>query len=167
MFLQNSKVPDVTVSRVTDDGFENVSTRDLFAEGLYILVGVPGAFTPVCTQEHLPSLIENADQIKQAGVHDIYCISDDHRWALDIWRKEIEGSEKVIFLSDGNRDFLSAIKMESDQHDLYLSGKYGRFYFVIKNGKIKRIRSEKSVLEIKSTDGYCILSDIKDALEMT
>lgn len=166
MFSHNSKIPDETVAVVSDDGFENVSTGTLFENGIYILVGVPGAFTPVCTQQHLPSLIENADQIKQAGVRDIYCISDDHRWALDIWRKEIEGSEKVIFLSDGNRDFLSRIKMQSDQHDLYLSGKYGRFYFVINNGRIKRIRSEQSVLDTKSTDGVCILTDIRDVAAM-
>ena len=162
MLKPHDEMPNATVSHITDAGFEDVRIKDLFRQGTNILVGVPGAFTPICTEDHLPSLIENADMLRQAGAGRIFCISDDHCWALDAWRKTLPGSEKIEFLSDGNRDFLHKIKMENPHRELYLEGRYSRFYAVIHECRIKRLRAEQSVLKTVSTSGECILSDIRD-----
>ena len=165
MISMNDKIPDATVSVIEETGFRDVEMRDLFETGTNILVGVPGAFTPICTEEHLPSLIDDAAELKSLGIQNIYCSSDDHRWALNAWRKSLEGSEQIIFLSDGNRDFLKRIKMENPHRDLYISGRYSRFYALVHERRIKRMRAEQTVLKTVSTSGECILTDTKDVLE--
>ena len=165
MLTLNGKLPNAIVSRVGEDGYETVQIADLFDEGINILVGVPGVFTPICTEEHLPSLIEAAPVLKNLGVKEIYCISDDHNWAIEAWKSVLPGSENIVFLSDGNRDLLSKINMANDHEDLFISGKYARFYAVIHDRKIKRLRAEQSVLKTVSTKGECIITDIHDVMK--
>lgn len=165
MLSVQGKIPDSTVSKISDDGYEDVQMVDLFKEGLNILVGVPGAFTPICTEQHLPSLIESAEELKAIGINEIYCISDDHRWAIDSWRKTLLGSEKIVFLSDGNSDFLKEIKMENTERELYLEGRYSRFYALVHDGRIRRMRAEQTVLKTVSTSGECILTDTQDVMK--
>lgn len=164
MLSVRSKVPDVTVCRLENDKIVPLKTGDLFREGVYVLVGVPGAYTPICTKDHIPSLIANANAIRQAGVTDIFCISDDNPWTVEVWKKSIPGHEKINFLSDGNRDFLEATKLKNDQRDYFIAGGYGRFYAIIDDGVIKRVRYEVTVLETVCTNGECILADIEDVM---
>ena len=165
MLTLNDRLPNATVSRVSEAGYETVQIADLFKTGINILVGVPGAFTPICTNEHLPTLIEAAPVLKSLGVKEVYCVSDDHNWAIDSWKSVLPGSDNIVFLSDGNRDLLKKINMASDQEDLFLSGKYARFYAVIHDRKIKKIRAEQNVLETVSTNGNCIITDIRHLIE--
>lgn len=161
MLSFQSELPDVSVGWL--DGGEVIArpVRQLFEDGLYLLVGVPGAYTPICSRDHIPTLIEQADALHNAGVKDIYCVSDDNPWTLKNWQSSFEGGEKLKFISDGNRALLQAIKMTNTQDDLFIAGKYARFYTLIYNGKVQRTRMETSVLETACTDGLSILSDIQ------
>lgn len=164
MSVLNRAIPKATVSLIEQDAKEiqPVSTRDLFTDGVYILVGVPGAFTPICTHDHLPTLIESADNLKVLGIQEIYCVSDDNPWAIDAWRKTLNNHKKIKFLCDGNRALLDALKLSCHEEELFLSGKYARFYAIIENGIIRLIRQEASVLETVCTAGDCIESDVKE-----
>lgn len=155
-------LPNATVATMVDGEIKSVKMRDLFRNGTYILVGVPGAFTPVCTKDHLPTLIDQADKIRVRGIQEIYCISDDNPWAMDEWRKTLDNNEKVKFLSDGNREFLDKIKISASEDFIFIKGKYGRFYAIIEDNMIKRLRFENSVLETLCTTGECIEADVAD-----
>jgi peroxiredoxin len=164
MLVHSGKIPNVRVCRLEEDKLVPYDTGPLFATGLNILVGVPGAYTPICTHDHIPSLIRQADDIRAAGVKNIFCVSDDNPWTVDIWSRSIPGHEKIIFLSDGNKDFLNATRLFNDQRDYFIAGGYGRFYALIEDGIIRRIRSEVTVLETVCTNGDSILTDIEDIL---
>jgi len=168
MVSRNSQIPPAVVGALDKDGeIENITLNEEFAQGTYILVGVPGAYTPVCTITHLPSLIKNAMEYLAMGVDGIYCISDDNPWTLKKWAGDIEGSEAVKFLSDRNRDFLEHCKIRNDLSDLFISGRYGRFYMVIHNNKIIQMRAENSALDTTCTSGECILHDLEMTSLMT
>ncbi len=160
MIETNKKIPNALVSYLKDGEIEVVKMCDLFEQGVYILVGVPGAFTPICTKDHLPTLIEKSDRIRKHGVADIYCISDDNPWALDAWRQTFNNNEKIKFLSDGNRDFLSEMGLCAEEDFLFLKGKYARFYALIEDGYIKLLRVEKTVLDTSCTNGGYIETDL-------
>lgn len=158
----STALPDAQISKMEDGEITPYNIRDFFKDGVNILVGVPGAFTPICTNDHLPTLIASAGRLKDMGVQGIYCISDDNPWALDKWAKTLEGHEKITFLCDGNRDFLDKANMVCDEDELFLNGKYARFYAIVKDGIIKRVRFETSVLETVCTRGDCIEEDVAD-----
>jgi peroxiredoxin len=164
MLSQRSKIPNATICKLVDGQIIQLQTHDLFKEGVYILVGVPGAYTPICTKDHIPSLIAHADAIRAQGVKEIFCISDDNPWTIDVWKKTIPGHEKITFLSDGNKDFLEATKLKNDQRDYFIGGGYGRFYMILEDGIIRRVRYEVTVLETVCTNGESILSDIEDVM---
>merc|ERR1711974_472854 len=54
---------------------EKVSREELFKDKKVVIFGVPGAFTPVCTQKHVPSFLTNASELKSKGIDTIACFS--------------------------------------------------------------------------------------------
>ena len=83
------KMPSGTFGVMTDSGPGAMTADELFSGKKVVLIGVPGAFTPICSHDHLPSLIASADQLKEMGAKEIYCISDDNPWAIDSWRQTL------------------------------------------------------------------------------
>ena len=155
------KVPSATVSQSIDGEIKPLKTDSLFADGINVLIGLPGAFTPVCTYNHIPDLIKHANAIKSLGIKNIYCISDDNLWALDAWAESFEDNHKIQFLSDGNRDFLDQIDIRCSDEDLFLNKKYGRFYAIIDDGQIVDFKCEVSVMVTIYTEGEAIIKAIK------
>lgn len=67
---------DVTAFKGTlRDADGNVlSTKDIFKDKKIALLGVPGAFTPVCTNKHLPQYAESLAALKDHKVDGIVCV---------------------------------------------------------------------------------------------
>ena len=80
-----SKVPTATVLKVTEEGPAEISTRDLFDGRKVVVFGLPGAFTPTCSLNHLPGFIENHDIILAKGVDEIVCVSVNDHHVMKAW----------------------------------------------------------------------------------
>ncbi|MFP4314259.1 MAG: hypothetical protein ACLFR0_08025, partial [Alphaproteobacteria bacterium] len=80
----------------------------------------------------------------------------------DSWAKSFKDHDKIGFLSDGNREFLNQIKLQAQDEEIFVGGKYGRWYAMIEDGYIKRLRLETSVLKTECTTGECIVADVND-----
>lgn len=39
------------------------------------LFALPGAFTPTCSAKHVPGYIQHVDELKAAGVDEVWCVS--------------------------------------------------------------------------------------------
>ena len=75
MIEQGQTIPAVSLSKLTDDGMQTLTSNELFADKKVVLFAVPGAFTPTCSNAHLPGYIALADKIKAKGINAIYCVS--------------------------------------------------------------------------------------------
>jgi peroxiredoxin len=162
MLTSTSKIPNVSLATMENGEIISHKTHDLFAGSVCILVGVPGVFTPVCTEDHIPSLIKQSEALKRAGIREIYVVSDDNPWAIDAWCKTMPGSEVLTFLSDGNKDFIKATRMFNSDRQIFVGDSYARFYALIEDNAIKRIRFETSVLNTICTKGDSIIEDLSD-----
>ena len=69
------KIPSVTLKAATADGIKDVTTQDLFSGKKVVLFAVPGAFTPTCSNQHLPGFVARAGDIKKKGVDTVACVS--------------------------------------------------------------------------------------------
>ena len=87
MIQQGQTLPSATLSELTDEGMQNHSTEELFANKKVVLFAVPGAFTPTCSEAHLPGYVVLADQIKAAGVDAIACVSVNDAFVMSAWGK--------------------------------------------------------------------------------
>ncbi len=112
----NQPVPAVTLkTRVRDEAvdgpnpfrWQDVDTGELFGEGRHILFGLPGAYTPTCSNEQCPGFERLHDDFAAAGVADIHCISVNDAFVMFNWGKSL-GVEKVKMVPDGSAAFTRA-----------------------------------------------------------
>lgn len=78
---------------------------------------MPGAFTPTCSQKHLPGFVEKAAEFKSKGVDTIACISVNDAFVMKAWKENLNIKDEVLLLSDGNGEFTKAIGCELDLSD--------------------------------------------------
>ncbi len=82
--------------------------------GKVVLFAVPGAFTPTCSDYHLPSYVIRHDELKAKGVDKVACISVNDPFVMDAWGKDQNVGDLVIMLADGNGEFTRAVGLEMD-----------------------------------------------------
>ena len=71
----SNKIPNVNFVFRIDSKYVEKNTDDLFSNKKVVLFALPGAFTPTCSDYHLPSYEDKYDEIKKHGIDEIYCLS--------------------------------------------------------------------------------------------
>ena len=111
---QGDTLPDATFLLVTADAPEPVDTARFFGGRTVALFGVPGAFTPTCTANHLPGFLESLDELRAKGVDQVACVAVNDPFVLKAWARA-EGAEgRVAMLSDGSGAFAHALGLTLD-----------------------------------------------------
>jgi len=147
------KIPDVTLTVLTDEGIMPVQSGEVLGSGKVVLVGVPGAFTPTCSDYHLPGFVLRADDLKAKGVDTIACVSVNDAFVMGAWGR-VQGAEgKVVMLADGNGEFTAQMDLEFDLSVLGLGTRTRRYAAIIEDGVITDIAVEEGRgVEISAVD---------------
>jgi peroxiredoxin len=111
MIVQGQTIPSVTLSQLTDDGMQTLTNSELFADKKVVLFAVPGAFTPTCSNAHLPEFITLADKIKAKGVDAIYCVSVNDAFVMKAWGAS-QNAQEIAMLADGDASFTKALGLD-------------------------------------------------------
>jgi peroxiredoxin len=127
-------IPNVKLQTVHDGVFEGVWTEDLFKGKTVVLFAVPGAFTSVCSDYHLPGFIELADHLKSRGADVVACTAVNDIEVLNAWFKAQRVGDKIVPLADGNGDFARALGLELDCRDFGMGVRSQRYAAVVKDG---------------------------------
>ena len=114
--IPNVDVEIVPRTMLDDEPEEDVEVRpigDALGPGKTILVGMPGAFTPTCTDAHLPGYMNRAAQFAQVGVSNIGVVTTNDRFVNEAWTKALEactGKPSTLDMySDGDGDLVKAL----------------------------------------------------------
>ncbi|CAM8909750.1 unnamed protein product [Rhodiola kirilowii] len=142
------KLPEATLSYFDDaDELQTVTISDLTKNKKAILFAVPGAFTPTCSQKHVPGFIEKSSELKSKGVDSIACISVNDAFVMKAWKKDlgVEDDSGVLLLSDGNGEFTKAIGCELDLSDkpVGLGVRSRRYSMLVEDGVVKVLNLEE------------------------
>lgn len=108
-----------------------------------VLFAVPGAFTPTCSQKHLPGFIENADALRAKGVDTIACVSVNDAFVMKAWGDNVGSGEKVLMLADGSGKFTEALGVTLDLSDKGLGLRSRRYALLADDGVIKSLNLEE------------------------
>lgn len=138
---QGQPLPDATLFKMGAEGPEAIPSKDLFQGKKVVLFGVPGAFTPGCSQAHLPGYVVNADEIKAKGVDTIACMAVNDAFVMDAWGKA-QNAEHLLMLSDGNAEFTKALGLEMDASKAGLGVRCQRFAMVVNDGVVSHLAVE-------------------------
>ena len=147
------KVPSVKVKVVRADGTKEANTAELFAGKRAVLFAVPGAFTPLCSAQHLPGFVNKLDEIKKKGVDEVFCLSVNDGWVMDAWGKDRSATGKVTLIADGSGEFTKAMGLELDATGAGLGIRSQRYAAVIQDGVLKHLAVEKPMkFEVSSAE---------------
>lgn len=133
------KLPKASFMTVGEDGPEPKTTEELFSGKRVALFAVPGAFTPTCSAQHLPSFIEKADDLKAAGIDDIACVSVNDVFVMGAWSEQQEVGSKVSMLADGNGDFTKDIDLVLDGTGFGMGQRSQRYAMVVNDGVVEHL----------------------------
>ncbi len=144
------RVPDVVFkTRVRNDAlpgpnpfeWKERSTADIFNGRKIVLFAVPGAFTPVCSSNHLPRYEALYDDFMALGVDEVVCLAVNDAFVMFQWGKKLD-IHKVTLLPDGNAEFTEKMKMEVDKSNLGFGHRSWRYSMFVDDGEIVKVFSE-------------------------
>ncbi|CAH8320510.1 unnamed protein product [Eruca vesicaria subsp. sativa] len=141
------KLPDSTLSYLdpTTNDVKTVTVSSLTSGKKTILFAVPGAFTPTCSQKHVPGFVSKAGELRSKGVDVIACLSVNDAFVMEAWRKDLGiEDEEVMMLSDGNGEFTGKLGVEMDLRDkpVGLGVRSRRYAILAEDGVVKVLNLE-------------------------
>lgn len=138
---EGDKLPEATMHILREGRPTAVTTSELFGGKKVVAFAVPGAFTPTCSQAHLPGYVVNADKIKAKGVDSIVCISVNDAFVMDCWGKDRNAGD-LLMVGDGNGDFTRALGLEMDASGFGLGTRSQRYAMVVEDGTVTKLAVE-------------------------
>jgi peroxiredoxin (alkyl hydroperoxide reductase subunit C) len=132
-------IPSATLNIMTADGPSAITTDDIFKGKTVALFGLPGAFTPTCSAQHLPGFVANADALKAKGVDSIVCLAVNDAFVMGAWGKDQNVGDKVTLVADGSAQFTKAAGLELDLIERGLGLRCQRFSMVVDDGVVKSL----------------------------
>jgi peroxiredoxin len=146
------KIPDVGVKVLGSDGMpQTVQTGEVLGSGKVVLFGLPGAFTPGCSRQHLPGYVQGATELAGKGVTKVACLSVNDAWVMGAWAQDQGVGDSIEMLADGNGEFTRAMGLEMDGSGYGLGSRSRRYAAVIEDGTI-------TVLEVEPAGGVDVSS---------
>lgn len=139
------------------------TTTELFGGKKVIVFGLPGAFTPTCTNEQLPNFERLYDEFIAEGVDEIWCTSVNDAFSMYQWACQL-GIEKVKMLPDGNGDFAKGMGMLVDKSNLGFGKRSWRYAALIEDLQVEQIWEEGGLMDNCPSDPY-VNSNPENVLE--
>ena len=137
------------------------STSDEIFKGKKVAVfGLPGAYTPVCSADHLPGFVKVAEALLAKGVDSIVCISINDPFVMDAWAKEQGVGDKIQMLCDPTAAFTKAIGLELDLADFGLGIRSERYSMIVDDGVVNALNIEESILACGSSSADALLGQV-------
>ena len=130
-------IPEVVLKRIRE-GVENVDTPTLFEARKVLLFAVPGAFTPTCSEKHLPGFIRRFDEFRSRGI-DVICMAVNDPFVMQAWGRTLDAPEGLQLVSDGNADLTRALGMEMDASGAGMGIRARRFALYAENGVVRQL----------------------------
>jgi glutaredoxin/glutathione-dependent peroxiredoxin len=106
------------------------------------LFALPGAFTPTCSAKHVPGYVEKFDELKAAGVDEIWCVSVNDAFVMGAWARDQKTGTKVRMLADGSAAFSQATGLTLDLTSRGMGVRSNRYSMLVKDGKVASLNVE-------------------------
>lgn len=135
------KLPDIKLTKATENGPEAVQAADYFKGKRVALFSVPGAFTPTCSAKHLPGFVDKAEDLKAKGIDEVACTAVNDAFVLGAWSKANDAAA-VTMLADGNGEFAQALGLTMDGSGFGLGQRGSRWSAVVNDGVVEQLNVE-------------------------
>jgi peroxiredoxin len=144
-----SRLPDATVYESTAFGDacplspEKVSVAGAAKGKKLVIFGLPGAYTPTCSAQHVPGYLEQLSALKAKGVDEVWCVAVNDGFVMAAWGKELGALGKVRMLGDGSAELARKLGLDKDLSGAGMGVRMQRFSMLVEDGVVKRVNVEK------------------------
>lgn len=139
MVKAGDSIPSIPLVEGAPD--KTVDLAQELASGNGIIIGVPAAFSPTCSDNHIPGFIRHP-KAKSAGK--IYVVSVNDAFVMNAWGKSLDAdnSSGIRFLGDPAGNFTRAMDLEFGAAPFLGTNRSKRYAAVVEDGKIKSVHVE-------------------------
>lgn len=154
-------LPEATMTRIGNEGPEEVSLGALTTGRKVVIFAVPGAFTPTCHSAHVPSFMRTKDQFMAKGVDEIICVSVNDPFVMKAWGEATGAAEAgLTMLADAESGFTTAIGMNFDAPPAGLLARSKRYAMLVEDGVVKALNQEESPGVCEISGGEALLNEV-------
>jgi peroxiredoxin len=139
---------------------KKINSTSFFKNQKTILIGVPGAFTNICSTKHLPSFITNFEEAKKKGVTKIVCVSVNDPNVMKAWGESQNVKDKILMVADPFYEFTNLIGAEVDKSEKGLGIRSTRYTMLVENETIIQIKEEEDTASCEISAAENFISDI-------
>jgi peroxiredoxin len=155
---EGDKIPSVEFFYLDESGPKKIKSTELLNNHKAIVIGVPGAFTKVCSVKHLPGYVNNFEKAQKKGVTKIICVSVNDPNVMKAWGENQNVEDKVFMAADPYCEFTKLIGAEIDRTEKGLGIRSARYTMLVENNVIKIIKLEEDT-------GHCEISAAENFIE--
>ena len=155
----NKIIPSIKVPIIQKGIVSKVTLSDELKNKKIIMFGVPGAFTPTCSEKHMPSYIKLHNEFVAKGVDDIYCLSVNDEYVMQAWLLSYTEGDKIIGIADGNGEVSKNLNLLVDKSANFMGMRCTRFAMIVQDNNIEELLTETPG-EYKETSAENLLTKI-------
>lgn len=145
------KIPSVEITVIDKEGQHKVSASDYFSGKKVVLFALPGAFTPTCSEAHLPGYVVHYDDIIAKGVDAVACLSVNDAFVMKAWQAS-QNAEHIAMIADGGAGLTKALELVLDTAG-FGGIRSQRYSMIVDNGEIKSLNVEQGgAFEVSGAD---------------
>lgn len=135
------RLPEAPLQRIRE-GVEIVDTRTLFDGRKVVLFAVPAAFSPTCSERHLPGYVEHFEEFRARGI-DVVCMAVNDVFVMHAWAQSQDVPEGLMMMADGNADFTRALGLDMDASGIGMGVRARRFALYAEDGVVRMLFVEE------------------------
>ena len=137
------KIPSIKLPIIKNGNSSNHILSEITKNKKIIIFGVPGAFTSTCSEKHLPGFINLYNQLRDKGIHDIYCLSVNDAFVMKAWLGSYSKGYLINGIADGNGDFAKTMQLTTDISGGFMGTRCKRFALIADQNNIVKLLVEK------------------------
>lgn len=123
-------------------GPQSIDVGAAVAEKTIVIIGVPGAFTPTCSKQHVPGYLSLVSHFRNLGVDEIWCVSVNDAYVMQAWGAQMGVGDQIRMLADGNAAFVEAMGLSRDLSEKGMGVRSQRYSMLVVNGVVKILNVE-------------------------
>tara|TARA_Y100000590_G_scaffold198461_1_gene225378 strand:+ start:219 stop:689 length:471 start_codon:yes stop_codon:yes gene_type:complete len=137
------EIPKIIVPIIKNDEIIKLNINEELQNKKVIIFGVPGAFTPTCSEKHFPGFIKLFSSFKEKKIDDVYCLSVNDHFVMKAWLSTYNENKNIIGIADGNADITKEFDLLVDKSANFMGKRSNRFAMIVENNIVLKIFIEK------------------------
>lgn len=155
-----SRIPSTPVQQLVDGEIRQVDLASFSAGKTIVLVAVPGAFTPTCSDDHVPGYIEGVKAFRDAGVDEIVVLATSDFFVVKAWADQLNLPQHLHFMADGSQSFTKEADQLLDLTELGLGFRTQRYAAVIRDGLVISCAIEPDATAVTVSGAEAVLASL-------